>query len=277
MNETELTISERYALLDRGRAGGTYAYQWHAFVDWCKETGVESLPASSEDVARYLEARAEAGARPSTIKVVAAAISRAHQEAGQDNPCVGVALTTLAKLTQDQVSGPQRSLPLDFNAYMAIRETVYSPRVTRGGRLEREDSALRRGAFDVAMIGLMRDARLRVREATALTWADLKRTPGGGSVRIRGMDGLDEPEYRFVSEDTMKLLSEVRHGAEDDAPIIGLMTKQLGSRISAAAKQAGLGDGYSGESPRLGMLQDLETIGISLLGSQASRRIRPSH
>ena len=79
MNETELTIPERYALLDRGRAGGTYAYQWHAFVDWCKETGVESLPASSEDVARYLEARAEAGARPSTIKVVAAA-SRAQDQ-----------------------------------------------------------------------------------------------------------------------------------------------------------------------------------------------------
>ena len=91
------------------------------------------------------------------------------------------------------------------------------------------------------------------------------------------MDGLDEPEYRFVSEDTMKLLSEVRHGAEDDAPIIGLMTKQLGSRISAAAKQAGLGDGYSGESPRLGMLQDLETIGISLSGLTGFQKIGRSH
>ena len=79
-----------------------------------------------------------------------------------------------------------------------------------------------------------------------------------------------------MSEDTMELLSKIRHGAEDDAPIIGLMQKQLGSRISAAARQAGLGDGYSAESPRLGMLQDLETIGISLLGLQASGRINPS-
>ena len=40
-------------------------------------------------------------------------------------------------------------------------------------------NARRRGALDVAMIGLMRDVRLRVSEAAALTWGDLERVQDG--------------------------------------------------------------------------------------------------
>ena len=45
--------------------------------------------------------------------------------------------------------------------------------------MERVTNAHRRGAVGVAMIGLMRDARLRVSEAAALTWGDLEIVPGG--------------------------------------------------------------------------------------------------
>ena len=53
--------------------------------------------------------------------------------------------------------------------------------------MERAANARRRGAMDVAMIGLMRDARLRVSEASELTWADIERVRGGsGRVRVVG-------------------------------------------------------------------------------------------
>ena len=272
MDDIEHTAAPQHSILDMTRAGGTYAYQWLAFAQWCEESGRKSLPASPEGVADYLESRADA--RPSTLKVIAAAITRMHQESGHANPCVGVAQTTLTRLTQDEQPGPQRSLPLDLDAYIAIRETARHPRAGRGGRPEREKSAYQRGAFDIAVIGLMRDARLRVREATLLRWADLEKVEGGGRIVVRGTDGLGEPEYRFVSEDTMSILSETRGDAADDDLIIGLMPRQLGTRIGAAARQAGLGEGYSAESPRLGMLQDLETVGISLLGSHVSRSLR---
>ena len=45
--------------------------------------------------------------------------------------------------------------------------------------MERTPNARRRGALDVAMIGLMRDARLRVSEGAELTWGDFERLPGG--------------------------------------------------------------------------------------------------
>ena len=112
--------------------------------------------------------------------------------------------------------------------------------------MERTPNARRRGALDVAMIGLMRDARLRVSEAAELTWGDIKR------VRVVG---TEETSYREVSADTMKLLLPVRRGTGDDEPVLDMRPNQIATRIGTAARQAGLGEGYSGDSPRLGMIK----------------------
>ena len=163
----------------RKKRGASYAHEWSRFVAWSEAAGRCSLPASPEDVAAYLENRAEAGARVSTIKV-AAAIAHNHNDAGLDVPLRhGVARTALDELTQDDSPGLTRALPLDLDCYLAIRKTANEPRSGKGGLMERVSNARRRGALDVAMIGLMRDARLRVSEAVALTWGDLERVPGG--------------------------------------------------------------------------------------------------
>ena len=59
----------------RTRTGHSYANQWNRFVAWAQASGRGSLPASPEDVAAYLEDISETGARPSTLRVVAAAIA----------------------------------------------------------------------------------------------------------------------------------------------------------------------------------------------------------
>ena len=254
----------------RKRSGASYVHEWNRFVAWCDANERNSLPATPEAVAAYLEHRAEAGARASTIKVAAAAIAHNHREAGFDVPVrQGVARTVLGDLTQDDSPGPTRALPLDLDCYLAIRKTAYEPRSGRGGQMERVSNARRRGALDVAldvaMIGLMRDARLRVSEAAALTWGDLEKVPGGS-----GRVCVGETDYRVVSADTMRLLSSVRRGADDTEQLFGMRPNQIAIRIGAAGRQAGLGEGYSGDSPRLGMIQDLETLGVLLLGSHLS-------
>ena len=250
----------------RERRGASYVHEWNRFVAWSESSGRRSLPATSKDVAAYFEYRAETGAKASTIKVAAAAIAHNHRDAGFDMPLRhGVARTVLDELTQEDTPGPTRALPLDLDCYLAIRKTAYQPRSGRGGHVERVSNARRRGAMDVAMIGLMRDARLRVSDAAALTWGDLERVPGGsGRVRV-GVAG-----YRVVSADTMRLLSSVRRGAGDDEALLGMRPNQIAIRIGAAARQAGLGEGYSGDSPRLGMIRDLETLGVLLLGSHVA-------
>ena len=156
----------------RTRTRDGYANQWNRFVAWSQAAGRRSLPAASEDVAAYLEDRSETGARPSTLRVVAAAIARNHRDAGFDVPVHhGVARNVLDELTRDDAPGPTRALSLDLECYLAIRKTAHQPRWGRGGRKERAASARRRGALDIAMIGLMRDARLRVSEAAELTGA----------------------------------------------------------------------------------------------------------
>ena len=199
----------------RARTGDSYVNQWNRFVAWSQASGRRSLPASPEDVAAYLKERSETGARPSTLGVAAAAIARNHKEAGFEVPLQGgAARTVLDELTRDDVPGRIRALPLDLNCYLAIRKTANEPRPGRGGRRERAASARNRGAVDIAMIGVMRDARLRVSEAAALTWGDIERVRGGsGRVRVRG---AGEDSYRVVSADTMKLLLPIRRGAGND-------------------------------------------------------------
>ena len=209
----------------RTRTGHSYANQWNRFVAWSQASGRCSLPASPEDMAAYLEDRSETGARPSTLRVVAAAIARNPKDAGFDVPVHhGVARTVLEELTRDDVPGRSRALPLDLDRYLAIRKTAHEPRWGRGGRMERTASARRRGAVDIAMIGLMRDARLRISEAAALTWGDIERVRGGsGRVRVRSDP---EPSYREVSAGTMKLLLPIRRGAGDDEFVLGMRPNQ---------------------------------------------------
>ena len=85
----------------------------------------------------------------------------------------------------------------------------------------------------------------------------------GSTGRVRVAD----TDYRMVSADTKRLLSSVRRSADDNEPLLGIRRNQIAIRIGAAARQAGLGEGYSGDSPRLGMIQDMETVGVLLLGS----------
>ena len=224
-------------------------------------------------MAAYLEDRSGTGARPSTLRVVAVAIARNHRDAGFDAPVHrGVARTALEELPQEDSPRPARALALDLDCYLAIRKTAYKPRWERGGRLERTASARRRGALDVAMIGLMRYVRLRVSEAAELTWGDVERVRGGsGRVRVVG---AKETGYREVSADTMKLLLPVRRDAGDDEPVLGMRPNQIARRIDAAARQAGLGEGYSGDSSRLGMIKDMETLGVHLLGDYTAESAR---
>ena len=186
---------------------GSYFNQWNRFVAWSEASGRRALPASPEDVAAYLEDRSQSGARTSTLRVAAFAIARNHEDAGFDVPLHHrVARTALVGLTRDDTPGPSRALPLDLDCYLAIRKTAHQPRRGRGGRKERAAIARRRGAVDFAIIGLMRDARLRVSEAAVLTWGDIERMRGGsGRVRVEGVGGDRVPRREFRHDEATEI------------------------------------------------------------------------
>ena len=266
MSDTGSTDDQRAA--EQSPAASTYNYLWWGFTDWCRlRRRDRTLPISPETVVEYLRFRQRVGVRPSTLKVACAAIAWKHTRLEFPNPCESdLVKEVLADAERLAPPSTARSLPLDLECYRAIRRTALLPRLSRSGRIEPDQRALDRGRKDLAMIGLMRDGMLRVREASGLRWSSIRRLDNGTG-RLRLGDGEDAT-FRTLSADTMQLLDTIRIDVPDDEPVLGLRPNQITLRIGAAAEHAGLGPGYSGESPRLGMLKDLEELGVLLIADQ---------
>ena len=246
-----------------------YRGQWHRFAAWARARGVRALPAAPVHVAAYLAERIErAGHRPATLRTATAAIAFIHRAAGLADPCAAPEVRrTLHGATRKAGRMQKQAAALTAEALMQIQATASRPRPGRGGWPETPATARRRGHVDVALISVMRDAMLRVSEAAALTWADVVSEPDGtGRLLIRR--SKTDPEGAgavvFLSAPTMAHLTAIRGGAADGTSVFGLRCNQMYKRIKQAARAAGLGDGFSGHSPRVGMARDLARAGIEL-------------
>ncbi len=265
-------LSHLNAVLDHEITRNTqtnYRVQWQHFRDWALGKGLRALPAPPAQVAVYLAERLEAaGHKPATLRVAAAAIAFVHKTAGVADPCASPAVQrTLRSATRKAGQAQKQAEALTTEALAAIQSTACTPRRGRGGRDESQETANYRGNLDMAVIRLMRDAMLRVSEAAGLTWQDL-RTEADGTGRLLIRRSKTDTEgtgtVMFVSAETMATLRVIRNGASETDRIFGLRPNQLSRRIKQAAQAAGLGDGFSGHSPRVGMARDLARAGIEL-------------
>ena len=154
-----------------------------------------------------------------------------------------------------------------MEALSLIKATACAPRPGRGGKLESRETARARGNFDVALISVMRDAMLRVSEAAELTWADIHTEPDGSGrllIRRSKTDSEGRGAVAFVSAGTMTALSRIEGSRSGGDAVFALSPNQLSRRIKQAARAAGLGEGYSGHSPRVGMARGLVRAGVEL-------------
>lgn len=250
-----------------------YSSAWRAFAAWCDAEGYGSLPAAPETVAAYFTDRAEDGVSVSTLKLARAAIRYEHESRGLDSPthAAGVArvLRGLRRraAASGAITGSGQARGLTANHLAAIRATACQPRSGPTGRTESEEMAKRRGLVDIALASVMRDALLRRSEAAGLRWPDVK-FMSDGTARITIRHSKTDPEgegaIQFVGNDAAKALDAIRGDAAEGERVFGLKSgRAVSSRIAAMARAAGLGDGFSGHSPRVGMAQDLAANGAS--------------
>ena len=76
-----------------------------------------------------------------------------------------------------------------------------------------------------------------------------------------------------VTETTVRALRDIQPDGDDlSQPVFGLTGEALANRVSAAPRAAGLGDGYTGHSGRVGMAQDLVAAGTELTDLQNAGR-----
>ena len=246
-----------------------YARHWRNFELWCREMALPHMPAKASDIVRYLNRLELEGKSMATIRLARSSIVHAfrlqgirdHENPGRD----GVVSETLKGMNTR--SRPQKqATALLPDALDAIRATAMLPRErSNGGRPEAKERAMARGRVDVALCLLLRDAGLRRSEAAAITWEDIDSWPdGSGRLRIlrSKTNRTGESELVAITPAGMAALSGIR--PEHPVPgqyVFGLSERQISRRIKDAALSAGLGEGYSGHSGRVGLARTMTDNG----------------
>ena len=246
-----------------------YASAWNTFLEWTLLTGRRAMPAAPQDVALYLGHLAADGKAMATISQARAAISHAHAAAGisqNENPARHPVVAETIKGWRNVAPAPAQVDALTTPALARIRETARLPRRGRGGNIESPAMAQARGAVDLAIVGVMSDGGLRRSEAAALTWGDIQFWEDG-TARITIQKGKNSPEPATVAvtQATARALREIQHRSTEhpvsDLPVFGLTGEALANRVRDAASAAGLGDGFSGHSGRIGMARRMVAAG----------------
>ena len=250
------------------KAGTTrrvYGSAWQQFLVWAEAGGYPTLPATPQSVALYLGHLAADGKAMATIEQARAAISHFHAAGMQksDNPSRHPVVAEAMRGWRNQAPASRQADALTAEAPARVREVLRLPRRGRGGRMESPETAQRRAALDLAIIGVLADGGLRRSEAAALTWEDVELWPDGtGRLTVQKGKNQAEPATVAVTTATARALREIRPEDTDPAaPVFGLTGEALANRVRAAAKAAGLGDGFSGHSGRIGMARRMVAAG----------------
>ena len=261
--------------------------QWKTFSEWCKAGGLQSLPADPETVAVFIFTQGFGGKKPNTLRGYASSIAAEHRSEGKDSPCTDrVAMVIKGFVNRAKAAGQRekRAQPLTAEDLEKIRDTACIPRKTDRG-MERFSNARRRGLVDIALISVMRDALLRRSEAAEILGKHIAPQPdGSGRLTIpwSKTDQQGEGVVLYLGPPTMKALDKIRprellpEEDQGEKVVFGLKAAAISERIAAAALAAGLGEGYSGHSCRVGMAVDLAEAGATMPQLQAVGRWKSS-
>ena len=251
-----------------------YDQAWRRFVAWTEARGVVALPATPELAAAFLAELAEEGKSVATLRLQKAALAKVHRSSGHQDPTDNEGVQRVMAGIARANGRPQRQAkPLTETALAAVKATAKLPRKHQG-RARRGESARdaeRRGRVDVALLSVLRDGLLRRSEAAELRWGDLELQEDGVAllhIRRSKTDPEAEGAVLYVGQAAAQALQAIMPedaGVVDPAALVfGLSASQIGRRIDAAAKAAGLGEGFTGHSGRVGMAQDLVASGVEL-------------
>ena len=244
----------------------SYASAWHRFQEWAEAGGHAVLPSTPQAVALYLGHLAATGRSIASVQQARSAISHFHAAAGMqkgDNPARHPVVAEAVKGWRNRAPAPRQADALTSDALARVREVLRLPRRGRGGRMESPETAHRRAALDLAIIGALADGGLRRSEAAALTWGDVELWDDGtGRITVQKGKNQVEPATVAVTAATARALREIRPEDADPATLVfGLTGEALANRVRAAARAAGLGNGFTGHSGRIGMARRMVAAG----------------
>lgn len=243
---------------------------------WAKSMGYTTVPASPAHLAEYFADAGRTGECYGTMRIYAAAIAMFHRRMGAENPVRGPALLELARHRRRSGDDPGRVDGLTRRHLSTIRAKALKAHRRRGdcGSFSRAAAEMSRWTLtDIALLSVMRDARLHAADGAALLWSDiLEESDGTGVVTVRA-DGTDPEDdiIRPVSAETLQALRAMDPGAGRDGKVFNLDECRIDARIRDAAQRAGLVGNFNGDSPRLGKALDQVMDGLGLEEQAAVR------
>ena len=207
-----------------------------------------------------------------TIRLHKAALAAAHKTHGHDDPTDHEGVRKVMKgIARTHGRSQRQAKPLTGEALAAVRATAHTRRpLGDGKKQESAERASWRGRVDLALLSVLRDGLLRRSEAHSLKWADVDfRNNRTALLQLRRSKTDQEGEGVVIyigkqAADTLKAIRPAEEQFDLQAPVFGLSPQQIGRRVTAAAKAAGLGEGFTGHSGRVGMAQDLASTGTEL-------------
>ena len=263
-----------------------YNSAWRSFQAWAQARGALGMPASPALVAAYLAHLAEERhLSVATVRLHRAALAAVHKAGGHADPTDNEPVRQIMKGIARAHGRPQRQArPLTAEALAAVKATAGTPRPFGGNGKGRESAqrASWRARVDLALLAALRDGLLRRSEAASLTWGDIEfRDNGSALITLRRSKTDQEAEgiVLYLGREAAQALLAIRPAPELldlNTPVFGLSARHIGNRVKAAAKAAGLGEGYTGHSGRVGMAQDLVKSGVELPALMTAGRWKSS-
>jgi site-specific recombinase XerD len=242
------------------------------FSGWCSAAGLGAMPAAPKTIAAFIEAQAQLGRKPASIRRYVSSISTFHRAAEVQNPCESLTVKLALKRMHRELGRAQRqAAPLN-------RPQVEQMLRASGDSLR----ALR----DRALLATCYDTLMRESEIVALLVSDLEFSPdGSGVVTIRRSKTDQEGQgmRRYIHIDTVSYLRQwLATAGHSDGAVFRSVPKggRLGGALAAPevarilrrfAQRAGVeAKGVSGHSCRVGAAQDQVAAGLDLVSVMQS-------
>ena len=277
-NSPQITAEERRRIEEissHAKATSTrsrYGREVVKVLSWLEDRGEDAtLPVSPGLVLVYLSECADKY-KMKTIRLIVSAIKHAHEAAGHasptDDPEVKELIEGLAR--EKRGEGLKQAPALSRDGLKKIIRTACIPRPRgRGQGKETEQTARKRGREDIAMLHVQFDGMLRIGELRDLCWGDIEYNPdrssGTATIQHSKTDQEGEGAVVWLSPGAMSALEAIRPVSDQpDDRVFRMTVVSATRRIKAAGVAAGLGDGLSGHSARVGMTQELVKAGIHI-------------
>lgn len=221
---------------------------------WLKSKGIDSLTEILPSHLTLFLATVGKDRSASWRTQLVAAVNAVYRSVKMDSPAKDPEVNAvLSGLRRTQNTKPKQALPLLEKHMDQVNKVA--------------------GLMEKALINVMRDGMLRVGEAANLNWdhVTLLEDDTGRIVIERSKTDQDgKGHVCYLRKRTVAALR--RYGIGISGLVFPFRPETLTRKIAETCRMAGLGDGYTGHSCRVGMTCDLVDRGASLLSVQVAGR-----